>query len=299
MNKLFKRLLAALGALLLLALAVVLTGWVQAAHKMERRIDVRVAAVALPGDAPAIERGRYLFNSRGCAECHGTNGGGHKVIDQGGLLVVSPHVSPGPGSATAAYRVEDWVRAIRHGLDPAGRPLMIMPSEDYNRFTDADLGALVAYVKQMPAVEGETTVIKFPPPVRVLYGLGLIQDSAAKIDHALPPAQPVPEGPTAEHGRYVAQMCVGCHGPGYSGGKIPGGPPDWPAAANLTSGSGSAMARYASVDAFIAMMKSGKRPGGEPIAVMPFPSLSQMNDADLRGLHAFLQTLPARESGNR
>lgn len=299
MNKPLKWLLAALGVLLLLAVVVGLTGWLQAGRKMARRVDVSVAALALPTEAAAIERGRYLFNSRGCAECHGGNGGGHKVIDSGGMLVVSPHISPGPGSATAAYRVEDWVRAIRHGVNPDGRPLLIMPSVDYNRLTDADTAALIAYAKQMPAVAGETTVIRLPPPVRVLYGLGLIQDAAAKIDHGLAPAQPVPEGATVAHGRYVAQMCVGCHGEGYSGGKVPGGPPDWPAAANLTPGRGTAMARYASPEAFIAMIKSGKRPDGAAIAVMPFASLAQMNDVDLRGLHAFLQSLPARDSGNR
>lgn len=176
---------------------------------------------------------------------------------------------------------------------------MIMPSEDYNRLTDADTAALIAYAKQLPAVSGEATVIRLPPPVRVLYGLGMIRDAAAKIDHGLPPASPVPEGVTVEHGRYVAQMCIGCHGENYAGGKVPGGPPDWPAAANLTPGSGSAMGRYASADAFVAMMRSGKRPDGAAIAVMPFASLSQMSDSDLRGLHAYLLTLPARDLGSR
>ncbi|MBV8035982.1 cytochrome c [Roseateles sp.] len=299
MNRLLKWLGIAVGLLLIAAAALAAIGWLQAERKMARRVDVSIAPLALPTDVAAIERGRYLFNSRGCADCHGAEGAGRKAIDSGGMLVVTPHISAGPGSATAAYRVEDWVRAIRHGLSTEGRPLLVMPSEDYNRFTDADLGALIAYVKQMPAVSGETTLIRLPPPVRVLYGLGLIQDAAAKIDHGLPPPAPVPEGPTAVHGRYVAQMCVGCHGQGFGGGKIPGGPPDWPAAANLTPGSGSAMARYPSADAFIAMIKSGKRPDGGAIAVMPFASLSQMNDVDLRGLHAFLLTLPARDFGSR
>lgn len=299
MNRLLKWLLIALALVLLLAVAVVAAGYTLAGRKMDRRVDVSLAPLVLPVDAVALEQGRYLFNSRGCAECHGRSGGGSKVIDGGGMLVVAPHISPGPGSVTAAYRVEDWVRTIRHGVKPDGRPLMVMPSEDYNRLTDADLGALIAYARQLPAGPGERAVIQLPPPVRVLYGLGLIQDAAAKIDHALPPAQPVPVGPTVEHGRYVAQMCVGCHGAGYSGGKIPGGPPDWPAAANLTPGAGSAMARYPTPEAFIAMMRGGKRPGGEAIAVMPFPTLSQMNDVDLRGVYAFLQTLPARDAGNR
>jgi mono/diheme cytochrome c family protein len=299
MNKLLKWVGGLAALLLIVAIAVAGTGWWQASRKMERRVDISVAALALPTDAAALERGRYLFNSRGCAECHGAGGGGHKVIDNGSMLVVAPNLTAGAGSPTAAYRVEDWVRAIRHGLKPDGRPLMIMPSEDYNRLTDADTAALIAYAKQLPAVSGETAVIQLPPPVRVLYGLGMIQDAAAKIDHGLAPATPVPEGVTVEHGRYVAQMCIGCHGENHAGGKVPGGPPDWPAAANLTPGSGSAMGRYASADAFVAMMRSGKRPDGAAIAVMPFPSLSQMSDVDLRALHAYLLTLPARDLGSR
>ena len=58
----------------------------------------------------------------------------------------APNISPGPGSVVAKYTPADWERSLRHGVKPDGRPLMIMPSEDYNRLTDADLGALVAYV---------------------------------------------------------------------------------------------------------------------------------------------------------
>ena len=289
----------AAGLVLLLVVGIALVGWVQADRQMNRHVDVKVGAIALPTEAVAIERGRYLYSSRGCADCHGADGGGHKVIDGGGMLIVAPHISAGAGSVTVAYRADDWVRAIRPGVRPDGRPLMVMPSEDYNRLTDPDVGALIAYVKQMPAVSGQAAVIQLPPPVRVLYGLGMIKDAAAKIDHSLPPAAPVPEGVTVEHGRYVAQMCVGCHGPGYGGGKIPGGPPDWPAAANLTPGAGGVMARYARVEDFMAMMRGGKRPDGNAIAVMPFASLSQLNDTDLRALHAFLLTLAPRELGSR
>ena len=115
--------------------------------------------------------------------------------------------------------------------------------------------------------------------------------------HSLPPAQPVAEAVNAQHGAYVANMCIGCHGEHLSGGKIPGGPPDWPAAANLTPGEGSAMVRYKDADQFTAMMRSGKRPDGTAIQVMPFESLSKMDDVDLPALYAFLKTLPPRAAG--
>ena len=65
--------------------------------------------------------------------------------------------------------------------------------------------------------------------MRALYAVGVIPDAAEKIDHSVPPSQPVPEAVSVEHGKYVSGMCIGCHGPNFSGGKIPGGPPDWPA----------------------------------------------------------------------
>ncbi|MEO7851918.1 MAG: cytochrome c [Rubrivivax sp.] len=294
-----RRSLWSVGTLVAVGAATIAAGLFMAERKMQRNVVVDVRALPLPTDAVAIERGRYLFASRGCAECHGANGGGRTFIDEDGLRVAGAHISPGPGSVTAGYAAADWVRTIRHGVKPDGRPVMIMPSEDYNRFTDADVGALVAYVQQMPAVEGGAAVVQLPPPVRLMYAFGLVQDAAEKIDHRLPAQQPVAEGPGVEHGRYVANMCLGCHGDGLSGGKIPGTPPSWPAAANLTPGEGSVMPAYADEQAFVRLMRSGKRADGSAVTVMPFESLAQMSDVDLRALHAFLLTVPPRPAGGR
>lgn len=288
---------ATVGGVLLLAAGGVVVGYEAAERKMERRVKVDVAPVAYASDAPALARGRYLYESRGCVDCHGANGGGRTFINDGGLHVAGPNITA--GGVTAAYRPEDWVRIIRHGIKPDGRPALIMPSEDYNRFTDADLAALVAHVRALPRQANGAAIIELPVPVRVLYGFGAIQDAAAKIDHSLPVAQPVPEGVTVEHGKYVANMCIGCHGATLAGGKIPGGPPDWPAAANLTPGEGTSMTRYSDAAAFAAMLRSGKRPDGTPIGVMPFESLAKISDVDAQALYAYLKTVPARPAGQR
>lgn len=139
---------------------------------------------------------------------------------------------------------------------------------------------------------GGPAQIVLPLPARVLYGFGRIPDAVDKIDHTLPPAQPVPEGVTVEHGRYVANMCLGCHGPRLEGGRIPGGPPDWPAAARLVPGDGDVMAsRYASADAFVTMLRSGRSPEGRALQVMPFEALKQLSDTDARALHLYLSGL--------
>ena len=126
-----------------------------------------------------------------------------------------------------------------------------------------------------------------------MYGLGRIPEAVTKIDHSLPPAKAVPEGVTVDHGRYVAQMCAGCHGARLLGGKIAGAPPDWPAAARLVPGEGNVMPRYKDAEAFVTMMRSGKRADGSAIAVMPFASLKTMSDTDLRALHLYLAQLGA------
>jgi cytochrome c553 len=127
----------------------------------------------------------------------------------------------------------------------------------------------------------------------VLYGFGGIRDAAEKIDHTLAPSQPVDEGVNLRHGAYVANMCLGCHGPQLTGGRIPGGPPDWPPAANLRPQPGNGMAAYADADAFMRMFRTGKRPDGTAIKVMPFESLREMSETDLRALHLYLRSLPA------
>ena len=59
------------------------------------------------------------------------------------------------------------------------------------------------------------------------------------------------------------------------------------------------MPRYKDAGAFVAMLRSGKRPDGSAISVMPFESLRALNDVDAQALYAYLQTVPARPFGQR
>ena len=232
-----------LGGLVLLGVLAATAAHLLSERKLQRTVAVVVAPIPVPQDRARIAHGRYLYSTRGCAECHGDDGAGKTVIDSDGMLVVAPNITRGANSATSAYAVVDWVRTIRHGVKPGGQPVLIMPSEDFARLTDEDAGALIGYLQQMPPVPGERARIELPLPVKLLYAAGSIKDAAEKIDHTLPPPAAHPAGVTTAHGAYVAQACIGCHGANLSGGAIPGAPPAWPPAANLTPGSGSAMVR--------------------------------------------------------
>jgi mono/diheme cytochrome c family protein len=270
-------------------------------RKLQRDVDVRVVPVPYAKDSASLRLGKYLFESRGCAECHGDDGRGIAIVDApNGMYVKAPDITPGAGGVVSDYNEGDWVRTIRHGVNPKGHPLLAMPSEDYNRMNDADFAALVAYVRALPPAAGENTVIRMPRIVKALYGLGVIKDAAEKIDHRRPPSPAVAVAPTVEHGAYVATMCTGCHGPALSGGRIAGAPPDWPPAANLTPGEGSVMPRYDTAQKFVAMMRTGKRTDGTDVSkVMPFMSLRNLNDTDLDAIYAYLKTLAPRKLAER
>ena len=301
MNAWIKRSGVGVVMLAALAAAALVVGAQLGERKAQRRIEVKLEAVPYRSDAPAVERGRYLYVSRNCAECHGADGAGHDVVKDGkGLYVHAPNITPAAGSVVARYAPIDWTRTIRHGVKPDGRPAVIMPSEDYARMNDNDLASLVAFLRQMPARPGPGATLQFPLPVKALYAFGVIKDAAERIDHTLPPPAVAPDAPTAAHGAYLVNACIGCHGATLSGGKIPGAPPDWPAAANLTPGESSAMTRYADVESFKAMLRTGKRPGGSAISpVMPFVSLKEFNDVDAQALFLHLKTLSPKAAGNR
>jgi mono/diheme cytochrome c family protein len=266
-------------------------------RKMERIVDVAVTPIDLA--STDLQRGEYLFITRGCTECHGKDGGGHTMVDdqKSGLFISAPNITRG-GSTAASYSDADWLRLLRHGVKPSGRPALIMPSEDYAQMADEDVAALVSYIRSLPPATEYMAEFRLPLMMKALYAFGAITDSAERIDHTRPAPARVPED-LHEKGAYVANVCSGCHGPGLSGGKIPGTPPDWPAAANLTTAPDAAMSRYSTVDAFRQMMRTGKRADGSSIRIMPFENFKAMNDVELEALFAFLKTVPPKASGSR
>ncbi|MEA2719706.1 MAG: hypothetical protein QOJ39_1570, partial [Candidatus Eremiobacteraeota bacterium] len=95
------------------------------------------AGVASAAGDPAVARGRALFASVGCYECHGYAG-------QGGAAGPRIAATVWPYAAFAAY--------VRH-------PAREMPAFTTKVLGDADLAAIYAYVRTLPAPAS-------PPPAR-------------------------------------------------------------------------------------------------------------------------------------
>ena len=137
------------------------------------------------------------------------------------------------------------------------------------------------------------------PLGRALLVAGQLSILVAEKTLAMPYPAAVPSGPTAEYGRYLAGFsgCLGCHGPGLSGGHVDG-PPDTPPASNLTPDS-TGIQKWTEAD-FERALRHGVRPDGRPIDVfMPWPNFSGMTDDEVRALWLFIRSMPPKPFGNR
>ncbi len=101
MRKWMRRAAIAAGVLVLGIAGVVAAGLHLADRKASRVVEVKVAPVPLRSDAQAVERGRYLYASRGCVDCHGAGGGGRVFVDDGSLRIAGPNITSGPGGVVA------------------------------------------------------------------------------------------------------------------------------------------------------------------------------------------------------
>ena len=267
--------------------------------KLNLHYVVAVSPAPVRTDPGAIEWGRHIATTRGCLHCHGEDLAGGKVVDNALIgKIFGPNLTRGRGGLPPGFSNEDWVRAIRHGIRPDGRPLVIMPAAEFTHLSEADFGALVAFLTSAPAVDRESVPVQLGPLGRILLVTKKLPLAADLIDHANARANDVVPGVTAEYGRYLAANCMGCHGPNLSGGKIQGAPPEWPPSSNLTPAAGGPLAHWTEAD-FIATLRTHRRPNGTELnAAMP-AAFGQMTDEELQAIWRYLRTLPPAPTGQR
>jgi mono/diheme cytochrome c family protein len=268
---------------------------------LNRTVSVPVESVAVPTDITSIQRGQHLASAvAACSDCHGPNLAGKVYLDDQAIgRVVAPNLTRGRGGVGAMLTDADFVRAIRHGVDPNGRLLLLQPSDNYYYLSDADLGAIIAYVRSIAPVDSALPGTQIRSVGRVLLSIGQLPlQPAANIDYTSSrPAAP-PAGATREYGAYLADVagCPTCHGPGLGGGSIPRAPPSIPPAANITP---VGLSGWTEAD-FIRSMRTGTRPDGRVLnTAMPWPYFAQMTDDELRAIWRFLQAVPGRATGTR
>ena len=293
MRRFIKWLAALLGVLVLVAGVVYAVAHFRSEQAMARTYVVSDPPLVLARDAETLGRGAHIFATRGCGDCHGAAGEGGLVFDAGPVIkVVAPNITT--GGRLKSMSADQVAAAIRHGVHADGRPLVFMPSEDFHEMSDADASALIAYLQSLPPSGNDPGPLEVRPLGRLMWLFGKFPLLPAEsLDHA-PRARAAPAlAATAEYGKYLAQGCTGCHGANWAGQHVPGTPPDFKDAANLTP---AALGAWTEADFFRAI-REGKRPDGSAIdPFMPWKTFARMSDTELSALWAHFKSLPPVES---
>lgn len=262
--------------------------WGVTGKGMSRTYTVNDPPLRADASAEALARGKHLFDTRGCGDCHGPQGAGRVLLDDPVLgRIVPPNLTR--SLRNPAFTDDALAAAIRHGIRPDGTPLLIMPSGEFANLDDADVSALIAYMRSLPASDNDPGTNMVRPMGRVLYTLGKLPLFPAEtIDHAPRTRQAPVAAITPDYGHYVAQSCTGCHGADLAGGivVIPGKP----ASANLTPHP-NGLARWSEAD-FLRVMRTGQRPDGSNVdPLMPWAVYNNMNDVELRAVWTYLRSI--------
>jgi mono/diheme cytochrome c family protein len=289
MERFFKYLVRGVLVLLLIVVVGLAAVWLLVQRRANRTWDVQVLSVSVPSDPESIARGKRLVRVLApCADCHGEDLGGKVMVD--GLAMgrlFAANLTRGTGGVGATYTDEDWVRAMMHGVRRDRRSVVFMPSHEFH-FTKRDVGDIIAYLRSVPPVNREQPATRIGPMPAVLSFLGMPLLPAELIDHAHVTFAPELTATTPVGvGQHLVEKgaCNGCHNADFTGG---GGPP--PGAANITPvGIGTW-----SDDDFVKALRTHVRPNGSPIdEAMPL-AYGQMTDDELKAIHAYLKTVPAK-----
>lgn len=283
--------LASLAGLLLAALVILSF---MGSSRLNKTYTFPDDQVSIPTDAAAIARGKHLVSML-CTDCHGADLAGVEGWFAPGPFgsIDSANLTAGEGGVGQEYRTdEDYVLAIRHGVDPEGKPAVMPAVVGFQHLSDEDLGNIIAYLKTVPPVAHETSGNNLSLLGKALIGAGLFGDLPVEaVSHAAHIPSPVP-GVTAEYGKYLVLVsdCSSCHGKQLAGGPDPD-PSVSVMVPNLTPG--GELAGWTDRD-FITAMRTGVVPGGRTLnpKIMPWKQYGTASDDELKAIWLYLHSLP-------
>jgi mono/diheme cytochrome c family protein len=285
--KALKWIFGTLGVLIVLAVVAALFLMNKGASRFEQTWEPQVDMVSISSDSASLALGKFIAESHGCQNCHGGDFSGDVMIDAPPFLVAPTNLTSGTGGIGTTYTDEDWVRAIRHGVNPAGRGLMVMPSEAYYYLNDEEMAALVAYLKTLNPVDHELPATEMRPLGKLIMGLDPAMATAPEMMSDRPRVTGVERGVTADWGHYRASVvCMVCHGGDLQGGQRLDDPEAQPAPdLRVVAGWGQ--------DAFLEFFRTGVNPSGVEISkdFMPWDKFSHLGEDELTAVYLYLETL--------
>jgi mono/diheme cytochrome c family protein len=296
MKKFFKWLGIVLASLLALVVILFFSLVTKGSASANQTFNVPVENVVIPTDAASIANGEHWVKVE-CKGCHHADLSGGAFFEAPFGYLDAKNLTAGKGGAGAEFKDQDWIRAIRHGVNPENHSLMIMPAMNFWYYSDKDLGDIIAYVKSLPPVDKETREPHFNLVGRAMLGAGMFGNDvvvAQVIQHNTRPDFP-PAGVTVDYGNYIVHVsgCRDCHGPNLSGGKS--ADPSSKNAPNLTPG--GELNTWQEAD-FIKTVRTGVTPSGHQLdpVQMPWDLFKNFSDDELKAIFMYLKSLPKLET---
>jgi mono/diheme cytochrome c family protein len=265
-------------------------------------------AVAQEDQGAEDSPGAYVFHAAGCHGCHTAKDGvalaGGRALETPFGTFFSPNITPDPEHGIGAWSLEDFRRAMRHGVSPDGETYYpSFPYDNFTRMSDADIAALFGYLMAQPASDNAPPEhdLSFPYNMRSLLVVWrwLYFEPGPRPDDGL--------DPQLARGRYLADAlthCGACHTPrtmlggtdddlylagsaeGAEGDKVPNITPD------ATTGIGD----WSEGD-LLFLLKAGMMPDGDVVsgsmAEVVQESTRNYSDEDIAALIAWLRHIPA------
>ena len=278
-----------IGALLLTGVVLYFIG----NARLNKTYAIPPSDITLPTDTASIEFGKHRAQVL-CEGCHGTDLSGEDNWFNSPALgnIDSANLTSGIGGLGGEFTTEDYVRAIRHGIDRAGKPIFMIAVPSTAHLSDEDLGSIIAYLKTIPAVDHTVRPRHFTPLAKILLAAGTLgklpAESVSHDVHVTAPAR----GATVEYGAYLINTndCRVCHGPNLNGGPYPD-PTIKKISPNLTPGGELG---FWTEEQFINTIRIGKTPGGHELEpdFMPWKYYRLFQDDELKAIWLYLQSLP-------
>jgi mono/diheme cytochrome c family protein len=272
-------------------------------------IAIMLVAASASAETP-VERGRYLVETiAGCGNCHTPKGpagdlpgrhlsGGQVVVDAAPFTAISSNITPDRETGIGAWTDDQIFLAIREGRRPDGTLIgPPMPMGLYRGLADADVRAMIAYLRTVPPVRNvaakSTYRTKLPPAYGPPVGVIAAPDRSDLV----------------AYGAYLAGPmghCLECHsaptpegGPDFSrpgaGGMAFEGPWGVSVAANITSSRTHGLGAQSDAQIETAIRTGVAADGRKLFPPMGFSYYAGISPQDMKALIAFLRTLPPLE----
>jgi mono/diheme cytochrome c family protein len=253
-----------------------------------------------------IARGKALTDIADCGNCHTADPAkpfaGGKRIDTPFGGIYSANLTPDRDSGLGAWSDDDFVRALRYGVDPDGsRYYPAFPYPHFTKLIKPDVLAIRAYLATLAPVRNtpQPPELRWPLNYRVLmrvWNFAFFRPGIFEPD----------QNKSAEwnRGGYLvegAAHCGACHTPRNffgaekRGQKFGGGMVDGWFAPRLDGADRSGLKSWSADDIveYLQSGRNGKSHAGGPMTEVVLNSTSRLSDGDVRAIAVYLKDVPA------